>query len=171
MDFLVFSDSHGKMNNICEAFSRQVRRPDAIMFLGDGIRDVSYCEFGDIPVYSVGGNCDSLYLSAGLCKSEMIITLGGKRILLTHGHACSVKHGLAGLVAEARKKEIDIALFGHTHEPLAKQLPAGETEYGVILDKPLYLMNPGSIGDYSSPSFGCITVDREGRVLMSHGNL
>ena len=35
MEFLVFSDSHGNVSNISAALERQVKSPDAILFLGD----------------------------------------------------------------------------------------------------------------------------------------
>jgi predicted phosphodiesterase len=60
-------------------------------------------------------------------------------------------------------------LYGHTHEKLACEMTT-DNDYGIKLKKPLYVMNPGSIGSYPYP-FGVITVDREGRVLLSHGSL
>jgi predicted phosphodiesterase len=98
------------------------------------------------------------------------MTLGGKRIMMTHGHDYSVKFTLSRLCAEANKKGADIVLFGHTHQRYERYLPAGETEYGVALSKPMYLFNPGSIGGYEA-SFGCIEIDQSGNVLLSHGNL
>ncbi|MBQ8410034.1 MAG: YfcE family phosphodiesterase [Clostridia bacterium] len=171
MDILVFSDSHGRTSKLLEAFERQVKRPDAIVFLGDGLRDVAYCDFGDIPLYAVCGNCDFYSVYGGVRgEDEILITLGGKRIMMTHGHDYGVKSSLGRLVASAVRKDADIVLFGHTHMPLEKHLPAGESEFGITLEKPLDLFNPGSIGGYDS-DFGCVTINGQGRVMLSHGTL
>lgn len=171
MNILVLSDSHGRMANIKEAFARQVKRPDAVVFLGDGLRDLSYCDIGGIPLFAVNGNCDVYDLFGTLSPSdEIVMTLGGKRFLMVHGHAYGVKNGLGRLIAHAVEKDVDVALFGHTHVPLEKYLPEGESEYGILLKKPLYLLNPGSIGGFS-PSFGCVTVNERGGVILSHGTL
>lgn len=171
MNLLVFSDSHGRTSKLLEAFSRQIKKPDAVIFLGDGLRDISYCDGWDVPLLCVCGNCDVFNIFGSVnAEEEMFITLGGKRIMMTHGHNYSVKSTLTRLCMAAKRNDADIVLFGHTHQAFEQYLPAGETEYGVTLTKPLYLFNPGSIGDYES-SFGCIEIDAGGRVLLSHGNL
>ena len=63
----------------------------------------------------------------------------------------------------------DIVLFGHTHMPFEMTLGCGN-DYGIEICQPMYIMNPGSIGEYPY-SFGNIEIDREGRVLLSHGTL
>ena len=171
MNLLVFSDSHGRGSNMLEALSRQIKKPDAIIFLGDGLRDVSYCEFGDIPLFAVSGNCDTFaFYGNGIAENQIIMTLGGKKIMMTHGDLYGVKSGLGRLAKAADDREADVVLFGHTHEPLSLYLPEGDESFGFKIQKPLYLFNPGSIGGYER-SFGCITVDKNGGVLMSHGNL
>ena len=171
MNLLVFSDSHGRGPNMLEAVSRQIKKPDAIIFLGDGLRDISYCEFGDIPLFAVCGNWDAVsFYGKGNADDERIITLGGKRIMMTHGDRYAVKIGLGRLAKAADEKGVDIVLFGHTHEPLSMYLPEGDDSFGFKLKKPLYLFNPGSIGGYER-SFGCVTIDARGGVLTSHGSL
>ncbi len=163
MDILVFSDSHGRRDNIAEVIMRQVKAPDALIFLGDGLKDIDD-RYG-IPIYEVCGNCDFCSDSS----TERLIELGSKRILITHGHKYFVKESFLPLISSAVNKKADVVLFGHTHECLEKRLDI-QNEYGIKLDKPMYIMNPGSIGYYPH-SFGLITIDREGRVLMSHGSL
>jgi len=169
MTLLIFSDSHGRTSKILQALEAQPSRPDAIVFLGDGLRDMAYCELDDIPLYAVCGNCDfySLYGTVR-GKDEIIADIGGKRVMMTHGNDYGVKSGLRAIVAAAVRKDVDIVLFGHTHEPLEKFIPEGESEYGITLKKPLYLFNPGSIGGYEA-SFGVLSIDRNGRVILSHG--
>ena len=171
MELLIFSDSHGRGSRMLEALSRQVKRPDAIIFLGDGLRDLSYCEFGDIPVLAVCGNCDTFtFFGKGNAEDEIVMTLGGKKIMMTHGDRYAVKNGLARLVAAADQKGADIVLFGHTHARFEKYLPEGETEYGISLKKPMYLFNPGSVGGYDG-SFGCVCIEDSGKVVLSHGEI
>lgn len=171
MNLLVFSDSHGRGSNMLEAFSRQIKRPDAIVFLGDGLRDLSYCEFSDIPIFAVSGNCDIYsFYGKGNAEDETVINLGGKRFMLVHGDRYSVKHGLSRLIMAADEKEIDVVLFGHTHIPTLIYLDENDNEFGLKLKKPLYLFNPGSIGGYDA-SYGCIALDGRGGILLSHGKL
>lgn len=171
MNILVFSDSHGRGSNMVEAFGRQIKRPDAIVFLGDGLRDLSYCEFGYIPIFAVTGNCDVYnFYGKGVAYDEIVMSLGGKRVMMTHGDAYAVKLGLSRLIKAAVEKDADVVLFGHTHQPCEIYLPEGECEYGIDLKKPLYLLNPGSIGGYDR-SFGAVEIRHSGDVVLSHGEL
>ena len=171
MNVLVFSDSHGRGSNMVEAFSRQIKRPDAIAFLGDGLRDLDYCEFDNIMLLAVTGNCDlyNLYCK-GIAKREIVVTLGGKKIMITHGDRYSVKSGLARIIMAADEIGADIVLFGHTHEPLSLYIDNEENDYGLKLKKPIYLFNPGSIGDYNA-TFGCLEIGSRGEVILSHGEI
>ena len=170
MNILVLSDSHSKREMIEEAINRQIKKPDAIIFLGDGLRDIVSADIGDIPIYSVSGNCDagSIFCD-GNTPIEQNLIIGNKRIFFTHGHKYGVKSTLSPLLSEGVKRGADIILFGHTHMPFEKLLTS-ENDYGIATDKDVYIMNPGSIGDYPY-SFGNITVDKAGRVLLSHGTL
>jgi putative phosphoesterase len=60
-----------------------------------------------------------------------------KTVFCTHGHCLGVKYGFLNLFERAKETNADIALFGHTHEPLV------EYEDG------LWLFNPGSIHEHS----------------------
>lgn len=171
MNILVFSDSHGHPDHIKEALRRQIKRPDAVIFLGDGQRDMLYLELDGIPFYRVSGNCDlSSLFSEGNAPDEMTVELGGKRIFITHGHNYAVKSGYGVIIAAALKRDADIVLFGHTHECLEKCLSCGNDEYGIPMKKEMYLVNPGSIGYYPN-SWACIEIDKSGGVLISHGAL
>ena len=170
MNFLVFSDSHGRASRMMEAFDKQIKKPDAIIFLGDGLRDIVSADIGDIPVYSVAGNCDagSVFFDSNT-PTEQNLIIGDKRIFFTHGHKYGVKSTLSPLLSEGVKRGADIILFGHTHMPFERVLTP-DNDHGIKTDKSVYIMNPGSIGDYPY-CFGNITIDREGRVLLSHGTV
>ena len=130
MRILVISDSHGNTRNIEHAVENQ---PEAniIIHLGDGVDDIVDLEFvyRDKQFYQVAGNCDwgsSLPLEGELKVAD-------KTIFFVHGHEYKVKTSLQHIKLEARKRNADIVLFGHTHLPI--------TEY----DDELYLLNPGSL--------------------------
>ena len=172
MELLIFSDSHGRAENLLAAEARQVKRPDAILFLGDGARDLSHLSIHNIPVWAVRGNCD--WSSSDLAdKTERILYLEGHAILLCHGHEWGVKGGLGALIAHAADVGADIVLFGHTHKPTLQVIAAGEQIGKTKLSRPMYLFNPGSIGfdeDGEGCSFGTLTLKGE-IVLFSHGRL
>ncbi len=169
MNILIFSDSHGKGDNIKEALMRQINEPDAVIFLGDGLRDISYLELGEIPVYCVKGNCDGIGASMLGAPDEQLLILGSKRIFIAHGHGYHVKSLLSPIITRANELEADIVMFGHTHVMYERRLDI-ENEYGIALKKPLVVFNPGSIGGYPY-SFGCIEITPRGDIIASHGAL
>ena len=170
----ILSDSHGHPDAVAEVLRRV--RPDGVLFAGDGLRDLSYIEIPNNALWAVQGNCDGMSLpmiiGGSLCipTEEELILWEGLRILLCHGHRLGVKSGLSVAAAHAARRGADVLVFGHTHEPLERRIPAGETVGGVLLEKDLYLFNPGSIGDCFAPTFGTLTV-RGGVPLFGHGKL
>ena len=167
MELLIFSDSHGSASNMSLALERQIKSPDAILFLGDGARDIDRLFVCEIPVWAVRGNCD--WMSSELAdKTERLLYLEGHTILLTHGHEWGVKGGMGALIAHATDLGADIVLFGHTHAPTLQTIAAGETVGKALLSRPMHLFNPGSIG-YDG-SFGTLTLKGDA-VLFSHGKL
>ena len=167
MEFLIFSDSHGNIEYMKEAIRRQPKPPLAVFHLGDGFRDTKYLELNEIPLYTVKGNCDLLW-GGDLeeCPEEQITVIGEHRALLTHGARYGVKSGLGGLIASAVRQDADIVLYGHTHVPKLDTFSAGTELGGKVLTRPLYLFNPGSIGQRGS--FGTLTVQGE-NLLFGHG--
>ena len=167
MELLIFSDSHGSAQNMTAAIDRQIKMPDAVLFLGDGARDLDRLFLCDIPIWAVRGNCD--WSSSDYAdKTERTLYFEGHTILLCHGHEWGVKGGMGALIAHAAEVGADIVLFGHTHTPTLQTIAAGEQVKGITLTRPMYLFNPGSIG-YDG-SFGVLTLKGES-VLLSHGRL
>ncbi len=146
MRILVISDSHGDYNSVRNAVLAHMDA-EVIIHCGDGERESENLrrDFPDKAVYSVKGNCDW----GSTLPIEETITLGGKKIMYTHGHAYSVKSGYSMIKNEARRRGADILLFGHTHNAL------NEYEDG------LYIMNPGSIHGWMS-SYGIIDITDKG---------
>ena len=122
---LVLSDTHGDLS-VAARLITLCPSPDALLHLGDfaddaaGIAQVLGC-----PYHAVRGNCDYRALE----PQERVITLFGKRFLLTHGHRYQSELAL-GLSGEQAR--CDAVLFGHTHQPLL-------TAHGSVL-----IINPGS---------------------------
>ena len=170
MNILVISDSHGKRDRIEAIIGRQIRRPDAIIFLGDGLSDIDFCDTTGIALYKVRGNCDSIFLNdMADAPDEQIVNLDGIRIMMTHGHNYGVKSTLTPLISAAAKNKADVLLFGHTHEGFEMTLMP-DNDLGIKIEKPLHIMNPGSLGSYAA-TFGMISSDSQGRILLSHGSL
>ena len=145
MKFIVFSDSHGVSANMIRAV--QLEKPDLCFYLGDGENDLRLLRkrFPHLAVNAVRGNCDMFSTS----PKALICAAGGLKIFLTHGHLYGVKHDpvLRELCEAALEADADVVLFGHTHEPFRDHTMG------------MHVLNPGSIGPTTRPSYGLIRVD------------
>lgn len=167
MRIVVISDTHGRREAVREVIERQGAY-DALLFLGDGLRDI---DEGTAGLVAVRGNCDGFF--GADAPVEQLLTLDGVRIFMTHGHVYSVKSGTERLLSHAHALGADIAIFGHTHVPLERYVPAGTVlPDGMLTERATYLFNPGSLGAPrdGKPSFGVIEI-RGGKSLLSHGEL
>ena len=152
MKAAVFSDSHGQTVLMEEALRRT--RPDVIIHLGDHDRDAARLRqcFPEIPLYSVCGNCDLMPLS----PPRETVQLGPVKAFLTHGHLYSVKFGsVDSLVYAAMEAGASIALFGHTHEPMNKQIGG------------VHVINPGTAGKGRRPTYAVLEIFDNGGVYCS----
>ena len=142
MKLLVLSDSHGKIDRMQIAADKT--KPDAILHLGDCFSDALELQrrLPGVKVYMVKGNND--WQPGG--ENELLLTLEGVTIYMTHGHHYRVKNGLHTLAERARQKKADLALFGHTHQSLVRQEPG------------VWLMNPGQMLRHPV-SYGIVTVE------------
>lgn len=140
MKVLVLSDSHGNVDNMARAVEKTA--PRLIIHLGDCWRDAEELHdlFPRIPLEQVPGNCDFGRFEA----EERLLFLEDKRVLIAHGHTMRVKYGLLSAQYRAQEMAADALLFGHTHIPLIEN------------DGALILLNPGSIGDRSRPTYGVL---------------
>lgn len=135
--YLVFSDVHGDVASLLKLKSLADKH-DGVLFAGDGLSGLK--NFTEKELYAVGGNCDF----GG--PPEIVTTLDGVRILLTHGHRYGVKTSLLSLSLRARELNCPIAIFGHTHEPFCAY------ENGVML------LNPGASSGYGAKTYGVLYV-------------
>ncbi len=148
MRIYVFSDTHRRERAVSDFLSTR-KDAVAVIFLGDGLSEMRYVDtsFPDIPFYMVPGNCD--FSASG--PTELLLELGGVRVLMAHGHTYQVKSTLALYLHRARELGAQVALFGHTHTPLV------EYHDGI------YLMNPGSVGfTYPRGSYGILDITPQG---------
>lgn len=163
MELLVFSDSHGSLEEMKRALALCRTKPDGILHLGDGVASLDQLSLDGIFTYGVRGNCDFFDPR----PEEIVMSLGGHVLLMTHGHRYGVKGGLGALIAHAVEVHADVVLFGHTHRMTEQYLPRGSAYSGGSLPKELYLLNPGSIGS-GEHSFGRLLLKKD-TVLFSTG--
>ena len=146
----VFSDSHGDHEALDELLER-MGALDAVCFLGDVARDAEHLRerlaaMPNQPVlYAVRGNND--YYSTCTLPWDLLIELGGVRILMLHGHTRGVKSDVMRAVWAARECGAQVLLFGHTHRPLVDN------------DGSLLVLNPGAAGDPLRPTCGLLTIE------------
>lgn len=147
MKSLVFSDSHGRMNNMETALELH---PDAkhIFFLGDGEDDIDTLSilYPDKIFHSVSGNCDFLSRK----KQFDVAVIEGIKIFFTHGH---YMRDTSDLVTKAKEFGATVALSGHTHIACTNYIDG------------VYIMNPGSVSrprDQFRASFGILDIRSNG---------
>lgn len=160
-NILILSDMHGCYRKAVEAVKRH---PECktVLFLGDGCRHLDALREAapHAAIVAVRGNCDTFL--DGVDEDELVLEIAGHRIFLCHGHTRGVKYGRGALLAAAKAKNCDIALYGHTHIACETY----DTESGV------HLLNPGSIGaprDGRS-TYGLLSLDIK-NVLFSVGDM
>lgn len=144
MRALVFSDSHGNINNMISVIEMNRGHAEYIFHLGDierDFEDVRLC-YPEFKVEGVCGNND--WRPRGV--RDLILSVGDHRVMLTHGHMYDVKVSLSKLFSKAKQEGVDVLLYGHTHVPFCRMID------GILV------MNPGSISRPSlgKPSFGTL---------------
>lgn len=128
MKILVTSDTHG--NYMAPVATLEESGAEMLIHLGDEINDAHTLDLViDIPILKVPGNCD---LGAREPR-ELVETISGKKLLITHGDLYRVKSGLEKLKQRALDIKADIVLFGHTHIPM------------ILKDNGILYVNPGSM--------------------------
>lgn len=128
------SDAHRDTRSI-QRLLETMPAVDGLCFLGDCSADGVLLRDGlaalqpKAAFYAVAGNNDLNSLD----PREVLLPMGGYRIVLTHGHMYRVKQQLDLLTYHALEAQAGAALFGHTHCPLV------EYAHGVLL------LNPGAL--------------------------
>lgn len=149
MKIAVFSDTHGASKGMLDAVRQYC--PDKVIHLGDGLRDLEALrrEFPYLPVCAVAGNCDRDHEE----EEYKVISLGGIKAFITHGHRYAVRYGkLDTLLYAADCNDARIAMFGHTHK-------AGYDNIGGI-----FVLNPGTAGQGSVRTWAKLELGPEGEI-------
>ena len=143
MDFLIASDTHGAYDLLRAVWRKQVHKPDGLIFLGDGLKDLwDFSSFAPgVPILAVRGNCDfTKALPDGtVAEVSMVRTFEDVKVFMTHGHAYGVKGGDTHLLQAGISNGASVILYGHTHRQEARFV----TDFG----RPVQICNPGSLRD------------------------
>jgi uncharacterized protein len=112
-----------------------LREADLILHAGDLTEAIAIDLLSVFaPVEAVAGNNDTAELKAHLGERR-IVTVGGVRIGLTHGHAGAGRRTLDRALSMFAGETLDVVAFGHSHIPLVERRGG------------LWLLNPGSPTD------------------------
>lgn len=129
MKILIVSDTHKAHISLEQVLERE-KPIDMLIHLGDVEGGADYIEaLADCPVHIVAGNND--YFSDLPQEEEFVVE--GNHIFITHGHYYYVSMGESDLLKEAKGRDADMVMYGHTHKPSLHE------EDGVTI------LNPGSI--------------------------
>ena len=122
MKILVLSDTHAYLENARAVLARLQGKVDAVFHLGDHDDDAVALqqEFPKLPFHYVKGNNDYRVDT----PSQKLVRLGGKTLLLTHGHKQRVYWNYDTISYWAEEQGADVVLFGHTHMPLWGLIPS-----------------------------------------------
>ncbi len=153
MKILVVSDTHGNVGPLYTAIDRE--KPDALIHLGDGLKDLSDVNYSG-QIYAVKGNNDFNVKLDAVAKLEYNKCV----ILYMHGHEQKVKAGTDMLVRYAKIQGADIVLFGHTHTPVYFE------QEGMIF------VNPGALQNKENGTYAIIEFkDNKKMPSIVHKNL
>lgn len=150
MKILIVSDTHRYNTNYLKVVEK-TGPFDMVIHCGDVEgSELLISEAAGCPVEMVQGNND--FFSS--LPKEKEFMLGGYKVWLTHGHNYYIAMNSEVIKQEARMREVDIVMCGHTHKPM------------VDIGKDVTLVNPGSISyprqENRRPSYIIMEIDREG---------
>lgn len=159
MKILVVSDTHGHSSELMRVLQK-VKPIDALIHCGDVEGEENHIRgLAECPCYIVRGNND--FFSD--LEREEVFSLGGYKIMVTHGHLYGVSIDTSMLEEEAVSRGVQVVMFGHTHRPFLEQ------------KENITLLNPGSLSyprqSGRKPSFLIMEIDREGEIHFSQNFL
>ena len=155
MKILIVSDTHRHNTNVLDVMEK-VKPIDLLVHCGDieGSEDI-IAQAAGCPVQIVQGNND--FWSAMPREKEFLI--GEYKVWLTHGHNYYVSMNYETIKQEARSRDVDIVMCGHTHKPV------------VDISPDLTLINPGSMSfprqEGRKPSYIIMEIDKAGKAQYS----
>ncbi len=150
MKVLIVSDTHHHNKNFLQVIDK-VKPVDMVIHCGD-IEGSEYliAESAGCPVQMVMGNND--FFSD--LPREKEFNIGKYKVWLTHGHSYYVSMSNEYIKREAREREVDIVMYGHSHKPV------------VDIDDDVIAVNPGSLTyprqEGRRPSYIIMDLDKNG---------
>lgn len=138
---LVLSDSHGHLGLISDALKLELNNVDIVIHLGDAWFDmkpfIKTIKDSQKEVLIIRGNVDSMRedSTTPFIPEIEFLEIEGKKIMCTHGHIFAVQDGLDKLKHSAASNGSKIVMFGHTHQPFAKEIDG------------IFFFNPGPLRD------------------------
>ena len=152
MKILVVSDTHGRDENLETVVYREAPF-DMLVLCGDVEgREIFIEALAEVPCCIVSGNNDFF---SDLPREEEI-EIAGKKFLVTHGHYYGVSIDETGVVEEARSRNCDGVMFGHTHRPVLEVID------GILAINPGSLSYPRQMG--RRPSYVVLETDEDGNI-------
>ena len=152
MKILVVSDTHGRDENLETVVYREAPF-DMLVHCGDVEgREIFIEALAEVPCCIVSGNNDFF---SDLPREEEI-EIAGKKFLVTHGHYYGVSIDETGVVEEARSRNCDGVMFGHTHRPVLEVID------GILAINPGSLSDPRQMG--RRPSYVVLETDEDGNI-------
>ena len=150
MKILIVSDTHRYNTNFLNVVDK-TGPLDMVVHCGDVEGSVLLIsEAAGFPIEMVQGHND--FFSRLPREKEFMI--GGYKVWLTHGHNYYIAMNSEVIKQEARMREVDIVMCGHTHKPM------------VDIGKDVTLINPGSISyprqENRKPSYITMEIDSAG---------
>ncbi len=151
MKIVVISDTH--LDTLwLDHIKKACADADCVFHLGDVVSDAKKLQEAiSCPVHMVRGNCDLIHS----VDESVSVSVDGVKIFATHGNRYRVEDDLMILSFEARSREVNICLYGHTHIPDITNL------YGI------WFINPGSLSrprGGSKRSYAVIEKDKNGNI-------
>lgn len=150
MKILIVSDTHRNNANYLKVIDR-IGPLDKVIHCGDVEgSELVISKAAGCPVEMVQGNND--FFSELPREKEFM--LGQYKVWLTHGHNYYISMNSEVIKQEAREREVDIVMCGHTHRPV------------IDIGNDLTLINPGSISyprqGNRKPSYILMEIDNAG---------
>lgn len=168
MKILVFSDSHGRPNNMQKAIEYH-KDAQYLLHSGDGIKDIELLKNAPDNIITANGNFEDCFFSLRKEKNYETFELCGKNFFMTHGHRYDVNFSMTRLIYSALEHNADVIIYGHTHRKHLEYISGENLPFQ--RENGLYIFNPGSISrprDDVYSSYGIIEIQGNG-VLLSHG--
>lgn len=129
MRVLIVSDTHGRNNSYLDLVEKW-KPLDLVVHCGD-VEGSEYLVSQAAGCKTVIAQGNNDYFSD--LPREIEMQVGKYKMLVTHGHSYYVNMGYDHLVREAKRRKINIVVYGHTHRP--------------VIDKQqgIWILNPGSL--------------------------